>query len=97
MKPRRIYYRKKNRSIIIEGKSNNKSIFIWTLPSPEKLLSLLFENASIFPTEKATKIREKIKRLDIKLIPKSNIKSKLPINKINRNPNQDAIIVKEDT
>lgn len=97
MKPRRIYYRKKNKTIAIEGKSNNKSIFIWTLPSPEKLLSLLFENASIFPTEKKEKIKEKIKRLDIKSKPTRNNKTNLPIIKINRNLHKDAFMVKEDS
>lgn len=42
MKPRRIYYRRKNKGIVIEGKSKGKSILIWTLPkNPEKLLAFL--------------------------------------------------------
>lgn len=80
MKKRKIYYRKKGKSIIIEGKKKGKSIFILTLPNPEKLLDALFrridpytisplskqKEASFLTIEKATKIREKVKRLDYK-------------------------------
>lgn len=48
MKKRNLYYRKWNKSIIIEGKRKGKNIHIWTLPSPEKLLALL-ENLSNNP------------------------------------------------
>jgi len=41
MKKRRIYYRKKKGHIIIEGKSGGKTIYILTLPKPEKLLDAL--------------------------------------------------------
>jgi hypothetical protein len=43
MKPRKIYYRRKGKSIIIEGKENSKSILIWTLPKPDKLLDYLID------------------------------------------------------
>ena len=64
--PVRIYYRKKKTKTIIEGKENNKTVFIWTLPAPEKLLMLLQSNASYFPVAKYNKIIEKIRRLDKK-------------------------------
>lgn len=64
MKDKQIYYRKKGKSIIIEGKQDGKSIFIWTLPNPETLVNLLIEKASYFTQEKATKILENIRRLD---------------------------------
>lgn len=41
MKQRRIYYRKKNKSIIIEGREKGKSIYIMTLPDPLKLIDAL--------------------------------------------------------
>lgn len=66
MKDRQIYYRKKEKSIIIEGKQDGKSIYFWTLPNPEKLLNLIIENSSLFTQEKANKILENIKRLDFR-------------------------------
>lgn len=59
MKPRRIYYSRKNKRIIIEGRQNNKTIYLFGLPEPLKLLKSLN-----LPKEKMDKIMEKINRLD---------------------------------
>lgn len=66
MKPRRIYYRRKAKSIVIEGVANGKPILIWTLPKPEKLLDELMEKSSIFSPEKKENMSFKLQRLDIK-------------------------------
>ncbi len=59
MKERRIYYSRKNKRIIIEGKQNNETIYLYGLPDPIKLLkSLNIEE------EKKAKIFDKISRLD---------------------------------
>ena len=62
MKPKQIYYRRKGKQIIAEGKTflygKIKTIYLFNLPPIEKLLK-----ASIFPPEKTQKIVEKIKRL----------------------------------
>jgi len=61
MKRRQIYYRRKDKSIVMEGKTQDgKSILIWTLPNPEKLISILNQKASYFDEEKRAKILEKI-------------------------------------
>lgn len=67
MKQRQIYYRKKGKLIVIEGRSKKKPVLIWTLPSDPLTLMQLLENASFFPKEKQSKINEKIMRLDIRL------------------------------
>lgn len=59
MKKRKIYYRRKQGKIIAEGKIKNKTIFLFTLPEPEKLVK-----SSLFTQEKRVKIMEKINRLD---------------------------------
>jgi len=59
MKPRRIYYSRKNKRIIIEGRQNNKTIYLYGLPEPLKLLKSLN-----LPRKKMDKIMEKINRLD---------------------------------
>jgi len=73
---RRIYYRKKNKSIIIEGKQKGKTIYLLSLPKdPEQLIRFLGENltplkftkkASFLTKDKYTQIMEKITRLDYK-------------------------------
>lgn len=64
--PRRIYYRKKNKKIIIEGKKNSKTIYLWTLPNPEMFIRELCRKASYFPKDKANKIMQILVRLDYK-------------------------------
>lgn len=71
MKPRRIYYRKKGKSIVIEGRQKGKPILIWTLPNPTLLLEHLANPkfsylASFLTKEKLLKIWEKVRRLDYK-------------------------------
>lgn len=66
MKPRRIYYRKKGKSIVIEGKRKGKSIFIWTLPKDPHLLLKFIYGTSYLSLQKIEKIEEKIRRLDYK-------------------------------
>lgn len=61
MKQRKTYYRRKEGKIIAEGKMNNKTIFLFTLPSPEELAK-----SSLFTEEKRVRILEKISRLDIR-------------------------------
>lgn len=61
---RKINYRNKGDSIIIEGKQKGKRVFIWTLPDPEALINLLLENESYFPIEKINKIKSKLAGLD---------------------------------
>lgn len=90
MKRQQIYYRRKDKSIVIEGKEDGASILIWTLPNdPTSLLEFLIK-ASYFEQEKADKITEKIKRLDSK--PQSNQKSNsnVPLININRTTKKDA-------
>lgn len=58
---RKIYYRRKEGKIIAEGKRNNKTIFLFTLPPPDEVAK-----SSLFAEEKKAKILEKISRLDIK-------------------------------
>jgi len=61
---KQVYYRRKDKSIVIEGKSKGKSILIWTLPAPESLLNEIISKSSFFTNEKGMKIIEKLKRLD---------------------------------
>ena len=75
-KQRRIYYRRKNKSIIIEGKQKGKTIYLFTLPKdPEQLIHFLGVNlvtpkdtkkSSFLTKEKLSKIKEKVSRLDYK-------------------------------
>ena len=73
MKSKRIYYRRKGKSIVIEGKEKGKSILIWTLPNPTLLLNhlgvgKLMKKASIISIEKTMKIHEKLERLDFRTV-----------------------------
>jgi len=72
MKQRKTYYRRKQGKIIAEGKRNNKTIFLFTLPPPDELAK-----SSLFTEEKRAKILEKINRLDIKQPKESNKVSKV--------------------
>ena len=90
MKERKLYYRRKENSIIIEGKADGKSILIWTLPDPEKLLEGIEENSSFFTQEKWEKILEKLERLDIRSHKKSKGSPKVPSIIINRSLEKDA-------
>ena len=61
MKDRKIYLRRKGIGLIVEGKRNNKTIFLFTIPNVLKLLK-----SSLFTEEKKAKIMEKIQSLDIR-------------------------------
>lgn len=66
MNPRRIYYRKKEKRIIIEGKRKGKTIYLWTLPkSAEQFLREIIK-ASFFPKDKANKLMTLLLSLDYK-------------------------------
>lgn len=90
MKEKQIYYRRKEKSILIEGKTKGQSVGIWTLPNdPIKLLEFLLK-ASYFPIEKAEKITSKINSLDkLKRADKIGRRIVRPI-EINRNNILDA-------
>jgi len=90
MIPRAIYFRKKNKTIVIEGRQGRKSVLIWTLPHPEKLLSEILTNPSLFTKEKQAKIREKLKRLDYKANKKTNGSPKVLIPNIMRTQKKDG-------
>ena len=76
MKPRQVYWRRKEGKIIAEGKIKNKTIYLFQLPDPEKFIRRLcdinlgrpkYKNKSSFLTkEKLLKIIEKINRLDLR-------------------------------
>ena len=75
MKKRQIYYSRKSGGIVIEGRRGKKTIFLFSLPEPMKLLTRLdpvylgnpkFTKQSLFFTkEKYAKIMEKIQSLNI--------------------------------
>jgi hypothetical protein len=87
---KQIYYRRKDKSIIIEGKQDGKSILIWTLPDPESLLKAIVSKASFLTKEKSDKIVEKVKRLDIKQDKPVKVTSKVPTITITRTSKKDA-------
>lgn len=76
MKQRQIYYSRKAKGIVIEGKRGNKTIYLYRLPPPEKLL----ESLNI-PSEKYLKILQKIQSLNI--INKTNKKTKQKVRSLN--------------
>lgn len=60
MKKRQIYYSRKAGGIVIEGRRGNKTIYLYKLPTPIKLLQSLN-----LPEEKINKIMQKIQSLNI--------------------------------
>ena len=66
MKDRKLYWRRKENKIILEGKRNNKTIYLWTIPSPQKFFNEILLKSSYLSKEKLDKISEKISRLDYK-------------------------------
>lgn len=76
MKSRQIYYSRKAKGIVIEGRRGNKTIYLYRLPPPEKLLKSLN-----IPSEKYLKILQKIQSLNI--ITKSDKKTKQKVRPIN--------------
>ncbi len=65
MNKRIMYWRRKGKKIIAEGrmdsKGKKKTVYLFTLPDIEILLE-----KSLFPSEKTAKIMEKIRRLKVK-------------------------------
>lgn len=86
MKPRAIYYRRKEGKIICEGKEKGKTVFLFTIPDYEKLL-----NSSLFTEEKKAKILKKILRLDYKNERTPKEARKLPTSGIVRTFEEDEI------
>ena len=60
MKQRKAYYSRKAGKIVAEGKRNNKTIYLFSIPSIPKLLE-----SSLFSEEKRTKMQQKYQSLDI--------------------------------
>lgn len=64
MKERRLYWRKKGSSLVLEGRTTqNKPILLWTLPNANAFYNDILVNASFLSQEKLTKIKEKFERL----------------------------------
>lgn len=94
MKQRQIYYRRKLNSILIEGKTNKKTVAICTLPSnPINLIHFLLEK-SFFTQEKAAKINEKISRLDYRPEKESKQAKVVSTRFIGTTLNKDAVLPK---
>ena len=66
MKDRKLYWRRKENRIILEGKRNNKTIYLWTIPQPQRFFNEILSKSSYLSKEKLDKINEKINRLDYK-------------------------------
>ena len=67
MKPRRLYWRKKGKALILEGRlGNGKPLLIWTLPEANKFYSEILANASFLTKEKQQNINQKVQRLAFK-------------------------------
>ena len=60
MKQRKAYYSRKAGKIVAEGKRNNKTIYLFTIPSISNILK-----SSLFTEEKKAKIMEKYQSLDV--------------------------------
>lgn len=60
MKQRKAYYSRKAGKIVAEGKRNNKTIYLFSIPSIPKLIE-----SSLFTEEKKVKIMANYQSLDI--------------------------------
>ncbi len=60
MKQRKAYYSRKAGKIVAEGKRNNKTIYLFTIPSISNILK-----SSLFTEEKKTKIMTNYQSLDV--------------------------------
>ena len=64
---RRIYLRRKEKSHwILEGKTNGKTTFLWTIPNLEIFVKEILLKSSFITQEKKDKISQKFNRLDFK-------------------------------
>ncbi len=96
MNPKRIYYRRKAGSIIIEGKVGKKTVLIWTLPKDPTILMSFLEMASFFPKEKQEKINEKINSLDSKSKRRSKGSPKVRTTNLTRRFEKDTFDEEEE-
>jgi len=89
MKDRKLYWRRKENRIILEGKRNNKTIYIWTLPEPQRFFNEILSKSSYLSKEKLDKISEKINRLDYKTEEGKKKPIKVRTTEIIRTPEKD--------
>jgi|GEM_PF-2057869 len=89
MKDRKLYWRRKENRIILEGKRNNKTIYIWTLPEPQRFFNEILSKSSYLSKEKLDKISEKINRLDYKTEECKKKPIKVRTTEIIRTPEKD--------
>lgn len=91
MRERRIYWRKKGKAIVLEGRlTNGKAILIWTLPDANKFYDKILSNASFLPQEKLEQIKQKVMRLNYKTETVKNSSPKVPSIQIRRTQEKDA-------
>lgn len=84
-----MYYRRKGNSIVLEGKQDKKSILIWTIPDPDKLIFEILLKSSYLPKEKEQNIVEKINRLDYWKEKSSIVTSDVRLIEFKRTPEKD--------
>lgn len=90
MKNKRIYYRWKEGSIVIEGKSKGKTLHLKTLPKdPIKLFDVMHK-ASFITEEEYIEILTKIESLDSKAERRTKGSPNLRLNRITRTQENDA-------
>ena len=87
MKQRKAYYSRKAGKIVAEGKRNNKTIYLFSIPSIPNILK-----SSLFTEEKKAKIRANYQSLDI-IQEKQSKQSKTvpPINIVRTEDNDDKL------
>jgi len=95
MKDRKLYWRRKENRIILEGKRNNKTIYLWTIPTPQKFFNEILSKSSYLSKEKLEKISEKINRLDYKVERDKKNPSEVLTTEIIRSPEKDDNIDEE--
>ena len=94
MKERKLYWRRKNNRICLEGKGKkSRTIYLWTLPPPEKFLKEILLKSSFLTEERKEKMREKINRLEYRDYKVNKRGIKVRTIKITRTPEKDT---KED-
>lgn len=87
MKHRRLYWRKKGKGIILEGRTEaNKPLLIWTLPDANKFYATILANASFLTQEKRDEIHEKVKRLGFRADKLDKNGQEVPLINITRTP-----------
>lgn len=95
-KEKRLYWRKKGKSIVLEGRlPSNKPILIWTLPDANSFWEEILSKASFLTQEKVGIINEKVMRLAHRDTKPRKTRQEVPTININGTPDLDAK-VKED-